>query len=148
MLKCDSGIVRVDSCSLHAVQYMRHPDSVVMFCSYYFKNGQHRHFAVMLSMPDFVLSFVLNIFFQNQGFCFHKIASIKIEYIYIMSKDNCFPSFSVLENPFHLRSEWRENDLILYTKKQISLDKLLPIRNGPRNPLNSKIELFMATVSD
>ena len=30
-----------------------------------------------------------------------------------MSKDNCFPSSSVLENPFHLQSEQRENDFIL-----------------------------------
>ena len=39
MLKCDSGMVRVDSFSLHAVQYMQHLDSVLMSCSYYFKNG-------------------------------------------------------------------------------------------------------------
>ena len=45
-----------------------------------------------------------------------------------MAKDNCFPSSSVLEIPFHPQSEWRENDFILYTKKiYISLERLLHI---------------------
>ena len=42
-----------------------------------------------------------------------------------MANDNCFLIYSVLENPFHLQSEQRKNDFILYTKKYISLVKLL-----------------------
>ena len=53
----------------------------------------------------FVLSFVLFFFYQNLGFCSHKIALIKKDCIYIMAKVNCFPSSSVLENPFHQQSE-------------------------------------------
>ena len=64
----------------------------------------------------FVLSFVL-FFYQNLGFCSHKIALIKKDCIYIMAKENCFPSSSVLENPFHQQSEKRENDFTLYTKR-------------------------------
>ena len=34
-----------------------------------------------------------------------------------MAKEYCFPSSSVLENPFHLYSEYREDDFIFYNKK-------------------------------
>ena len=65
-----------------------------------------------------------------------------------MAKDNCFPSSSVLENPFHL--QWsREKTILLCTPKNISLwTSYCVIRNGSRNSLNSKIELFVTTVSD
>ena len=51
-----------------------------------------------------------------------------------MSKDNCFWSSSVLENPSQQRSELRENDLILYTKKYISLVKLLHNQERIKEP--------------
>ena len=52
-----------------------------------------------------------------------------------MEKGNCFPSYSVSENPFHLQSEQRENYLILYTNKiYISFDKLLPSQKWIKEP--------------
>ena len=72
MLKCESRT------SLHAVQYKWQPGSVLMFCSYYFKNGQPKHFALMFcataSLALFLFSF--SFFFcccQNQGFCSYKM---------------------------------------------------------------------------
>ena len=60
----------------------------------------------MLSMPGIVLSFVLNFFFAKiKGFVLIKLLLSKKKFIYIMAKDNCFPSSSVLENPFHVQSE-------------------------------------------
>ena len=50
------------------------------------------------------------------------------------AKDNCFPSSPVLENPFHLYSEWTENDLIFYTKKYICLEKLLHNQKWIKEP--------------
>ena len=41
MLKCERRA------STYAVQYMSQPGSVLMFCSYYFKNGSPRHFVLM-----------------------------------------------------------------------------------------------------
>ena len=32
--------------SLYAVQYNRQPGSALMFCPYYFRNGQPRHFVL------------------------------------------------------------------------------------------------------
>ena len=64
-----------------------------------------------------------------------------------MAKDNCFPSSPVLENAFHPQSEWREQDFILYTKKNISLwTGYCTIRNVSSNPLNFK--LFLTTETD
>ena len=39
MLKCESRT------SLYAIQYKPQPGSVLMFCPYYFRNGQPRHFV-------------------------------------------------------------------------------------------------------
>ena len=63
-----------------------------------------------------------------------------------MANDNCFLSSSVLENPFHLQSEQRKNDFILYTKNIFLWSSCCTIRNGSRKLLNSKIELFLTTV--
>ena len=60
---------------------------------------------------------ILIFFCQNQGFCSHKIAFIKKEVYTHNGQRQHFPSSPVLENPFHLQFEYRENDFILYTKK-------------------------------
>ena len=51
--------------------------SVLMFCSYYFKNGCPKHFVLIFCRA---VSLALFLFFwggQNQGFCSYKIVLIK-----------------------------------------------------------------------
>ena len=51
--------------------------SVLMFCSYYFKNGYPKHFVLIFCRA---VSLALFLFFwggQNQGFCSYKIVLIK-----------------------------------------------------------------------
>ena len=53
-----------------------------MFCSYYFKNEQPRHFCFYIlwdGKSGFGLSVFLIFFCQNQGFCFDEIVLIKKE---------------------------------------------------------------------
>ena len=61
MLKCESRI------SLHAVQCKGQPGPVLIFCSYYFKNGQSRHFVLMFcgtaSLALFLACFLACSFF-------------------------------------------------------------------------------------
>ena len=149
MLKCGSRIVR--QISLHAVQYKRQPVSVLMFYSYYFKNQSLSSYVLWDSKPDFFLSLFFFFFAKIKAFVLIKqLLQRKSEYvIYIMAKDNCFTSFSVLENPILLKPEQRENDFILYTKKYISLwTSYCTSRNRSRNLLNSNLELLMMTMSD
>ena len=98
-------------------------------------------------MPDFVLSFVL-IFFQNQGFCSHKIALIKNEVYIHNGKRQLFCEFFSFRKSIR-PTVWVETKRFYFVhQKNISLWKsYCIIRNGSRNSLNSKIELFMATVS-
>ena len=134
---------------MHAVQYKGQPGSVLMFCSYYFKKDSLDTLPFCSACLTFVLSFVLNSFCQNQGFCSDKIALIKKKCIYIMAKDNCFPNFSILENPFHLQLISERKRFYFVHQKDISLwTSYCVIRNGSRNSLSYKIELFITGVSD
>ena len=73
MLKCEIKT------SLYAVQCKWQPGSVLMFCSYYFKNCQPRHFVFMFCGTTIVALFLACswIICQNQGFCWCKIVLIK-----------------------------------------------------------------------
>ena len=72
-LKWESGT------SLHAVQNKWQPSSIMMFCSYYFKNDQPRHFVLMFCAAASLVLFLgcSWCFCQNQGFCSYKIVLIK-----------------------------------------------------------------------
>ena len=60
-----------------------------------------------------------------------------------MSKGNCFPS------SYSTYGLSRVKTISFCTPKNISLwTSYCTIRNRSRNPLNSKIDLFMATVND
>ena len=79
MLKCEIKT------SLHAAQCKWQPGSVLMFCSYYFKNCQPRHFVLMFCGTTIVALFLTCswIICQNQGFCWCKIVLIKKECIFL-----------------------------------------------------------------
>ena len=111
-------------------------------------NGKLRRFALMFIMPDFVLSFVL-FFYQNQGFCSHKIALLKKSVYIHNGKRILFSEF------FSIRKSipptlWVERKRFHFVhQKIISLwTGYYTIKNGSRNPVNSKMKLFMTTVSD
>ena len=96
----------------------------------------------MFSMPDFALSSVLNFFCccQNQGFSSHKSALIK----------NCVFIHNVNRQLFSEFYSFRKSipPTVWVERKQSHWTSYCIIRNGSRNSLNSKIELFMAAVSD
>ena len=49
--------------------------TVLMFCSYYFKDSQPRHFVQYKS--NFVLSLFISFFCQNHSFCSYRIVLMK-----------------------------------------------------------------------
>ena len=103
----------------------------------------------MLNNCDFVLSFVLNFFCQNQGFCFHKVALIKKEGYIHHGKRQMFSEFFIFTKCIP-PTIWVERKQFYFVHQtNISLwTSYCAIRNGSRNPLNSEIELFMTTVGD
>ena len=105
--------------------------------------------TLLLCSACLTLFLALFFFYQNQGFCSHKIALIK-KRVYIHNSKRIL--FSVF---FSIRKSipptvWVERKRFHFVhQKIISLwTSYCTIKNGSRNPLNSKIELFMMTVSD
>ena len=103
----------------------------------------------MFSMSDFVLSFILIFFFfQNQEFYSHKSALIKNRVHTHNVKRQLFSEFFSFRK-YIPPTVWVERKRSYFVHQKISLwTSYCTIRNGSRSPLNSKIELFMATVSD
>ena len=102
----------------------------------------------MFSMPDFVLSFVLILFGQNLGFCSHKSALIKNRVYIHQVKRQLFSEFFSFRKSIP-PTVWVERKRSHFVhQKYISLDKLLHSQKQIKEHLNSKTELFMATVSD
>ena len=75
--KCESRT------SLHAVQYKWQPGSILMFCSYYFKNGYPRHcyYALWESKPSFVLSLFLIYFTKIKAFVLYVLWDNKPSFV-------------------------------------------------------------------
>ena len=75
--KCESRT------SLHAVQYKWQPGSILMFCSYYFKNGHPRHcyYALWESKPSFVLSLFLIYFTKIKAFVLYVLWDNKPSFV-------------------------------------------------------------------
>ena len=111
-------------------------------------NDKPRHFAIMFIMPGFVLSFAL-FFYQNKGFCSHKFALIKKRVYISNGKRILFSEFLSIRKSIPL-TVWVERKQFHFVQQKIvSLwTSYCTIKNESRKPLNSKIELFMTTVSD
>ena len=107
-------------------------------------NGKLRRFALMFSMPDFVL-----FFYQNQGFRSHKSALLKKRLYIHNGKRRLFSEFFSIRKSIPL-TLWVERKRFHFVhQKIISLwTGYYTIKNGSRNPVNSKMKLFMTTVSD
>ena len=110
-------------------------------------NGKLRCFTLMFSMPDFILSLVF-FFYQNQGFYSHKIALLKKRVYIHNGKRILFSEF------FSIRKSippilWVERKRFHFVHQKIISfwTGYCTIKNRSTNPLNSKIELFMTTVS-
>ena len=110
-------------------------------------NGKFKYFALMFSLPHFVLSFVLS-FYQNQGFCSHKTAFIKkIVYIHNGKRILFSEFFSIRKSIPPILWVERKRFHFVHQKIISFWTGYCTIKNGSTNPLNSKIELFMMTVS-
>ena len=96
----------------------------------------------------FLALFLICFFCQNQGFCYHKIALIIKVYIH-NGKRQLFSEFFSFRKSIS-PTVWvkRKRFYFVHQKNKSLWISYCAIGNGSRNPLNSKIELFMTTVSD
>ena len=99
--------------------------------------------------PTLFLALFLFFFCQNQGLRSHKIALIKKEVYIHNGERQLFSEFFSFRKSIPPTLSVERKRFYFVHQKNISLwTSYCAIRNGWSNPLNSKIELFMTTVSD